>query len=144
MASLENASVFVILLSIVALTPAPTRAHSSAYSLSLQSSLQRLLALTPDLTPAPTRSHSRAHSSAYSLSLPQVLMHEYLHENDKGQYVYSGLANKRLCLIVQEFACNLEGAKACKSMWKTVWSPTGDLRKLNQSLKVGMPKAGKG
>ena len=61
-------TVFVILLSIFALTPAPIRAHSRSYPRSL-------LRLS-----APIR--------AYSRTLPLMLMHKYWRENDKSQENY--------------------------------------------------------
>ena len=64
-----NKSVVVILLSIFALTPAPIWAYPRS-----------LLGLSA-LTPAPIR----AHSCAYPRSIPHMLMHEYLQDNDKSQ-----------------------------------------------------------
>ena len=56
-------TVFVILLSIFELTPAPIRAHSRTYT----RSLPHLSALTP----------------AHSRLLPHVLMHKYQRDNHK-------------------------------------------------------------
>lgn len=67
---------FVMFLLIFALTPTHIRAHSH--------SLQRLSALTP--APAP----------AHYCSLPHLLMHEYLWENDRSRIFYSP-ADTRAC-----------------------------------------------
>ena len=82
-------TVFVILLSIFALTPVPIRAHSHP--------LPRLSALTP----VPICAYLRLSTltPAHSRSLSHELMHKYLRENEKSQknFIISATVSGYLC-----------------------------------------------